>query len=320
MRESLAEFQGIFADEQSCAAYLFRQRWPDGFKCPGCGGSHAALLKSRAYTYECRECGRQTSITAGTIMHRSKLPLTMSFSAVHFIATHPHGISTRQLQERLDTTYPTAWLLKKKLELSESDQGQEMLDGLVEVNYAEISCRQLIGPPRRVTVAVALEVCGERTAQSSPSPDVRPKLARLEVVPDSSPASIQGFIWENVESGATLLTDGGKSYVGLTDYRYFPQELGEAQRKTPHILAAIKQSFDNKKEMSEDFIKDGLVEFAAHLNWRSLLDTMLRLDHPKSYWDIIDRDNPRRGLPTTRRRPRRRKTAMGMREDGSGRR
>jgi predicted RNA-binding Zn-ribbon protein involved in translation (DUF1610 family) len=74
---SLCEFQTSFPDETSCAAFLFGRRWPEGFVCPACGGTRAALLKSRAHTYECVDCGRQTSITAGTAMHQSKLPLTV---------------------------------------------------------------------------------------------------------------------------------------------------------------------------------------------------------------------------------------------------
>ncbi|MBV9481421.1 MAG: transposase, partial [Acidobacteria bacterium] len=85
---SLSEFQAGFPDEASCAAFLFERRWPEGFVCPVCGGGRAALLRSRAYTYECLACGRQTSITAGTVMHRSKLPLTVWFWAAHLMATH----------------------------------------------------------------------------------------------------------------------------------------------------------------------------------------------------------------------------------------
>src|SRR5260221_14537507 len=62
---SLTEFQRAFPDEASCAAFLFERRWPGGFVCPVCGKGRAAALKSRAYTYECSDCGRQTSITAG---------------------------------------------------------------------------------------------------------------------------------------------------------------------------------------------------------------------------------------------------------------
>jgi len=71
---SLREFQTSFPDETSCAAFLFERRWPQGFVCPACGAGRAAFLRSRAHTYECLDCGRQTSITAGTVMHRSKLP------------------------------------------------------------------------------------------------------------------------------------------------------------------------------------------------------------------------------------------------------
>jgi len=78
---SLSEFQTSFPDETSCAAFLFQRRWPQGFACPACGGGREALLKSRAHTYECLDCGRQTSITAGTAMHRFKSPLTVWFWA-----------------------------------------------------------------------------------------------------------------------------------------------------------------------------------------------------------------------------------------------
>ena len=78
---SLIEFQGRFATESACAEYLFERRWPEGFVCPGCGDGRAWLLKSKPFTYECAACGRQTSVTAGTIMHASKLPLTTWFWA-----------------------------------------------------------------------------------------------------------------------------------------------------------------------------------------------------------------------------------------------
>src|SRR5271169_4224887 len=65
--KSLIEFQGRFASESACAEYLFERRWPEGFVCPGCSEGRAWLLKTKASTYECAGCGRQTSVTAGTI-------------------------------------------------------------------------------------------------------------------------------------------------------------------------------------------------------------------------------------------------------------
>ena len=72
---SLSEFQNAFPDEAHCVAFLFKCRWPGGFVCPACGKARGGVLNSRPGLYECLDCGRQTSITAGTVMHRSKLRL-----------------------------------------------------------------------------------------------------------------------------------------------------------------------------------------------------------------------------------------------------
>jgi predicted RNA-binding Zn-ribbon protein involved in translation (DUF1610 family) len=98
---SLIEFQAAFGTEAACAAYLAEQRWPNGFVCPACGSLRAWTLKTKAHTYECADCGRQTSVTAGTILHDSKLPLTTWFLAAFLMATHSNGLSARQLQSML---------------------------------------------------------------------------------------------------------------------------------------------------------------------------------------------------------------------------
>jgi hypothetical protein len=81
-------------------AFLFERRWPGGFSCPMCGNGDAASLKSRAYAYECLRCSRQTSITAGTVMHRTKLPLTAWFWAAHLMSMQRNGMSTQQLPRK----------------------------------------------------------------------------------------------------------------------------------------------------------------------------------------------------------------------------
>src|ERR1035437_5424218 len=138
---SLTEFQETFPDEASCAAFLFDRRWPDGFICPVCGNGRAAALKSRAYTYECSDCARQTSITAGTAMHRTKPPLTVWFLAAQLMSTHSNGMSARQLEDQIGLTYRTAWLLTQKLRRSMVDPDREPLEGVVEVDQAEIPFR-----------------------------------------------------------------------------------------------------------------------------------------------------------------------------------
>jgi predicted RNA-binding Zn-ribbon protein involved in translation (DUF1610 family) len=90
---SLIEFQSRFPDEAACVKYLFAARWPEGFVCPACGAGKAWPLQTKAWTWECARCGKQTSVTAGTIMHHSKLPLTLWFWAAYLMATHSNGIS-----------------------------------------------------------------------------------------------------------------------------------------------------------------------------------------------------------------------------------
>src|SRR6202140_3044423 len=138
---SFSQFKKPFSDEASCAAFMFERRWPDGFVCPACGKRRAAALKSRPRLHECLDCGRQTSITAGTVMHRSKLPLTVWVLAAHLMSTHSNGMSARQVGDQLGVTYKTAWLLTQKLRRSMVDPDRELLEGVVEVDQAEIPFR-----------------------------------------------------------------------------------------------------------------------------------------------------------------------------------
>ena len=113
---SLLEFQQRFPDEKACAAYLAILRWPAGFVCPACGSSRGWALATKAYTHECADCRKQTSVTAGTVMHGSKLALIAWFWAAYLMATHSNGISALQLQKQLGLgSYKTAWLLATKL-------------------------------------------------------------------------------------------------------------------------------------------------------------------------------------------------------------
>src|SRR6476659_9867225 len=145
--KSLIEFQGRFASEGVCAEYLFARRWPEGFVCPGCGDGRAWLLKTKAFTYQCAACGRQTSVTAGTIIHASKLPLTTWFWAAYLMATHSNGISALQLQRQLGLgSYRSAWLLCGKLRNSMVASDRSPLAGLVEVDETEIVCRSKNDP------------------------------------------------------------------------------------------------------------------------------------------------------------------------------
>lgn len=78
----LVTFQQRFATEEACRDRLFKLRWPEGFRCPRCGCDTAYFLEKRML-YQCTSCKHQTSLTAGTVMHKTKTPLVKWFWAIY---------------------------------------------------------------------------------------------------------------------------------------------------------------------------------------------------------------------------------------------
>ena len=185
---SILEFQRQFPDEAACVAWLAAARWPEGFRCPVCGHDHAWELDTKAWTWECTQCHRQTSVTAGTVTHGSKLPLTVWFWASYLMATHSNGISARQMGRQLGLgSYKSAWLLCAKLRRAMVNPARALLSGLVEVDETQIPCRtkddpvargQGRDPDGKMQVIAAVEVVGNA-----------PRRLRLGVIEDASSAS-----------------------------------------------------------------------------------------------------------------------------------
>lgn len=131
---TFAAFQSRFPGEAECCAYLLASRWPDGFFCPACGHDTATTLRSRALL-QCRTCRRQTSVTAGTVLHRTHLPLTLWFTAAYLVTTHTPGFSAVQLQRQLGLSrYETAWAMLQKLRRAMVRPERDRLRGTVEVD------------------------------------------------------------------------------------------------------------------------------------------------------------------------------------------
>jgi hypothetical protein len=90
---SEAQFREAYGSEEQCRAVVEKLRWPRGFVCPICGGCEGKWLSTRP-KIQCRACRHQVSLTAGTIFHATKLPLTTWFLAMWLIATAKNGISS----------------------------------------------------------------------------------------------------------------------------------------------------------------------------------------------------------------------------------
>ncbi len=133
---SLKEFRRRFQTEEACEAYLFQQRWPRGFVCPKCGGTGCYQIHGRR-EYVCKQCHRQSSVTAGIVLHRTHLPLTFWFWAIYLVARDKRGISAVQLSHELEISYSGAWYLLHRLRKAMGQRDKDyILSGVIELDDA----------------------------------------------------------------------------------------------------------------------------------------------------------------------------------------
>lgn len=158
---------------------------------------------------ECSECGHQTSLTAGTIFHGTRTPLTVWFRAVWLVTSGKNGVSALSVQEQLGLgSYETAWTWLHKLRRAMVRPGRDRLAGVVEVDETLVGGDEE-GAVGRLTntktlVAVAAEERGAGIGR-----------IRLATISNASQASLHGFVLEAVEPGSTIHTDAWTGYTNL---------------------------------------------------------------------------------------------------------
>src|SRR5712664_3334334 len=128
---SLPEFQRLFPDDMACAAYLEAIRWRDGFVCRWCGeASEPYRFANRAQVLRCRKCQRDNALTAGTVMERTRTPLSIWFWAAYLVSSHTPGISAVQFQRQLGLNrYETAFQILHTLRAGMVRPGRDRLGG-----------------------------------------------------------------------------------------------------------------------------------------------------------------------------------------------
>lgn len=220
---TLAEFEARFSTEETCLDYLFQLRWPNGYLCPRCG--HTKGWCVRWALIECASCSYQTSMTAGTIFHRTRKPLTMWFRLIWWVTSLKTGASALGMQRVLGlTSYETAWTWLHKLRRAMVRPGRDRLSGRVEVDetYVGASEKGLRGrkTEKKVLIVVAAQEDGKGTGR-----------IRMSRIRDASASSLEPFIEESVEPGSVVHTDGWEGYAGLKKKGYQHQVTVLARQK-----------------------------------------------------------------------------------------
>jgi len=188
------EFEARFATEEDCRGYWIAARWGGEPACARCSSTRVWTIREGT-TFECADCGHQTSLTSGTLLEKTRKPLKMWFRAVFEISTRRTGISAKDLQRIMGFgSYKTAWSWLHKLRAAMVRPDREPLGPFAQVDETLVGGK---GSPNKELVLVAAEVDG------------RVRLAHAET---NDEGTLKSFADSQIASDTRVVTDGLASY------------------------------------------------------------------------------------------------------------
>ncbi len=170
---NLLMFQEEFKTSDDCGRLLFHTRWPHGFKCPNCGHDKYTQISTRNL-YKCLKCKYQTSITSGTIFHKTKTPLLKWFWLIFRMATSKTGVSIAEMQRELEINdYKTIWVMAHKIRKAMADRdAMYKLAGLVEIDESfygpSTSKKRGRGAEEKAKLIIAVSVWKDKDGKEKP--------------------------------------------------------------------------------------------------------------------------------------------------------
>jgi len=238
---TLKKFQEKFSSDDACRQHLFQIRWPNGFRCPKCGHDAYYVLESRKL-YQCTRCKHQASVTAGTIMHKSHMPLRIWFWAIFLAAHDKRGVSAVFLSRELEISYPTAWLMLHKIRKAMGDRdARYQLAGLVELDDAFFGAPTEGGKRGRGTEQTPVLAAVSLNRKGAP------QYVKMKVIPNVKGKTLVDFARRLIEPGATISSDAYSSYRKLAEEGYDHQPLQFNVKENPDHLRWLHTMISNAK-------------------------------------------------------------------------
>src|ERR687884_1517832 len=237
--EDMPSFLARFGSDEQCREYLFKARWPDGFRCSACGHGDAYALRTKI-VYECVACRKQHSLLAGTIFEQTKTGLARWFLAIYLVTSSKGGIAAAELQRQLGFgSYQTAWTWLHKIRKAMVRPDREPLAGRVEADETYVG-----GPrPGKRGRGAAGKTLVAGAVEAGQAEGRRLGRLRLAVVPDASAASLEGFLGTAVATPATVATDGWSGYAGLAAEGYAHESVDPGAREAALRLPGLHLVF-----------------------------------------------------------------------------
>ena len=282
---SLLELADIFPTEEVARDWFVRQRWPDGRFCPRCGSTDTTA-PGGVLAYWCPACRRRFSVTSGTALERTRLPLRKWVVAIYLFVISIKGVSSMRLHRDLGITQRSAWFVLHRLRLAFADVGPPVLFlGPVEVDetYMGGKRKNMSNAKRKALAGTGRGTVGKTAVVGMK--DRATNAVRAVVVADTAKGTLQDFVRAHAAAGATLYTDEHGSYSGMDEFRHeaVNHSVKEFVREMAHtngiesFWAMLKRAHTGTfHKMSPQHLQRYVDEFAGRHNIRDA-DTLAQM-------------------------------------------
>ncbi len=219
----MADLQNpIFQDDNAAREALEAVRWPHGPNCPHCGNVDPDKISkgkgkvARPGLYYCAACNGQFTVTVGTVMERSKIPLSKWLLAMHLMGSSKKGMSAHQLHRMLGVTYKTAWFMAHRIReaMKEDVASSGPIGGegkTIEADEAYHGRREdgYVSPQRRGRPFLKRKMPLKRSIVGLVE---RGGKVRTFHVQHATKASVRDILVRNADRASTLYTDESNLY------------------------------------------------------------------------------------------------------------
>lgn len=213
---TLVQLMDMFPTEEAATAWFESVIWPEGRHCPKCGSVRTCEASHKRMPYWCSDCRSYFSVRTGTPIARSNVPLRKWAVAIYLVLTSLKSVSSMKLHRDIGVSQPTAWFMLHRIRQAWAED-DDQFDGPVEVDESYFGGRQA-NMPKAKRKALAGGGTAHMTAVIGIK-DRETNEVRAEVVRNTTKPTLQGFVREHAEEGASVYTDEHRSYVGLdADY------------------------------------------------------------------------------------------------------
>jgi transposase-like protein len=217
---NLIDLFNKFGSDAACREYLEHLRWPDGVRCPRCDNVSISRIAARDQ-YDCNACRYQFSVTSGTVLHDTHLPLSKWFATAYMMIEGKKGISALEVKRSLGVAYKTAWYLCHRIRTAMKDAYPMPLKGRVEIDetwHGGKAHGKGHGYTRNKAIIVGAYQRGGKII--------------LKVVKSRKAADLKAFIAQHVHDDAeAIYTDDWSAYRGIGDGNTRHETVNHSERE-----------------------------------------------------------------------------------------